>query len=591
MEKPSSSLSPLPHSIASSPDQNENDDNSSSSRGGVDEGTATFVPVNFSSTKQSQRQPLPKARSSSFSDSIDREQELVEKQQQQQQQKLKTSRSNEQSISCCSSNNMRHVSNTSTATTTTTTIISRCIEVPDTKRVERCLRLPEYGPNILFLSGGTAIRDLSTKLKYYTHHSIHLITPFDSGGSSAILRDHFDMLPSVGDLRNRLVALCDETSTNAAAITDLLSYRLHKHDNLLAYTEFQQILNGCHPIIRSISLPMRSVLIQHLHWFHNRIVMPDDNSTTTNNTNTNTNTNGTNANDKLFNFRGASIGNLIIVGCYVEHGYDIVTAIYWIGTLLGVKGKVRPITAANLHLRAYYKDGTIDIGQHKLGKYNTLIDRKKVNNTINSDKKKIIKIDFVESLQDAPDNNAESIECQIDMVSSELITSYADVICFPMGSFFGSIVVNLLPQGVGKAIVQRQCPKVYIPNTGYDPEMYGYSLSECINVIITTIQQDASRLDSGDVDSRNITTNVSDILNIVLVDTKNCEYSIAMDMENVKQQWPSIDIIDLCLVNNENDEKNDQTTSDDHGIASSEMKKQQFLDPTKVAEVLVTLGS
>ena len=79
--------------------------------------------------------------------------------------------------------------------------VARTLTCPDMVRVDRCLRLPEYGPKILFFSGGSAIRDLSSVLKNYTHNSVHLITPFDSGGSSAELRRAFDIV-SVGDLRN-----------------------------------------------------------------------------------------------------------------------------------------------------------------------------------------------------------------------------------------------------------------------------------------------------------------------------------------------------------------------------------------------------
>jgi hypothetical protein len=44
----------------------------------------------------------------------------------------------------------------------------------------------------------------------FTHNSIHLISPFDSGGSSAVIREAFDMM-AVGDIRNRLMSLADET--------------------------------------------------------------------------------------------------------------------------------------------------------------------------------------------------------------------------------------------------------------------------------------------------------------------------------------------------------------------------------------------
>ena len=66
----------------------------------------------------------------------------------------------------------------------------------------------EAGPAILFFSGGTALRGLSRHLLRHTRNSIHLSTPFDSGGSSASIRKAFHM-PAVGDLRNRLVALAD----------------------------------------------------------------------------------------------------------------------------------------------------------------------------------------------------------------------------------------------------------------------------------------------------------------------------------------------------------------------------------------------
>ena len=47
----------------------------------------------------------------------------------------------------------------------------------------------------------------------------------------------------------------------------------------------------------------------------------------------------------------------------------------------------------------------------------------------------------------------------------------AELICYPMGSFYSSLVANLLPRGVSRAIRANHCPKVYIPSTGRDPEV------------------------------------------------------------------------------------------------------------------------
>ena len=102
--------------------------------------------------------------------------------------------------------------------------VSRTATLPDRVRAERALRAPDLGPKILFFSGGTALRRLSRRLVRYTHNSIHVITPFDSGGSSAVLRKAFGM-PAVGDLRNRLMALADRSVQGNPEMFRLSAYR------------------------------------------------------------------------------------------------------------------------------------------------------------------------------------------------------------------------------------------------------------------------------------------------------------------------------------------------------------------------------
>ena len=63
--------------------------------------------------------------------------------------------------------------------------------IPDPILLERYARTPDIGPKILFFSGGSALQGLCRELVTYTHNSIHIITPFDSGGSSAVLRKKF----------------------------------------------------------------------------------------------------------------------------------------------------------------------------------------------------------------------------------------------------------------------------------------------------------------------------------------------------------------------------------------------------------------
>ena len=109
-------------------------------------------------------------------------------------------------------------------TPVTSTRLRRAAIIPDIVRVARYHRAPEIGPRLLFFSGGTALREVSQILTDYTHNSFHLITPFDSGGSSATLRRAFGMI-SVGDLRNRLLALADRKLRGHPEIYRLFAYR------------------------------------------------------------------------------------------------------------------------------------------------------------------------------------------------------------------------------------------------------------------------------------------------------------------------------------------------------------------------------
>src|SRR6056297_3502215 len=102
--------------------------------------------------------------------------------------------------------------------------VRRMARIPDPVRLERYRHAPELGPRLLFFSGGSALRTFSRRLVDYTHNSFHLITPFDSGGSSAALRKAFRM-PAVGDLRNRLMALADQTVRGNPEIYMLFAFR------------------------------------------------------------------------------------------------------------------------------------------------------------------------------------------------------------------------------------------------------------------------------------------------------------------------------------------------------------------------------
>ncbi|HOF03315.1 MAG TPA: YvcK family protein, partial [Atribacterota bacterium] len=78
----------------------------------------------------------------------------------------------------------------------------------------------EKGPRIVVIGGGTGLYTLLRGLKQFTSNITAVVTAFDSGGSSGILRDELGVLPP-GDIRNCLVAL----STEELLMKKLFQYR------------------------------------------------------------------------------------------------------------------------------------------------------------------------------------------------------------------------------------------------------------------------------------------------------------------------------------------------------------------------------
>lgn len=219
--------------------------------------------------------------------------------------------------------------------------ISRTVQIPDPLRVSRYHKIPELGPRVLFFSGGSAINGLSKTLKNYTHNSIHLVTPFDSGGSSAVLREAFAM-PSIGDLRSRLMALADESVLGHPEIYELFAYRLPLDESAKELCKrLDAMINGEYEKVACISNPMRQLICNQLGYF--RVAMPKD-----------------------FDLRGASIGNLILTGGYLNNHKELDPIIFLFSKLVNVHGTVKAIVNDNLHLYATLEDGSEVCGQHRL---------------------------------------------------------------------------------------------------------------------------------------------------------------------------------------------------------------------------------
>jgi len=274
--------------------------------------------------------------------------------------------------------------------------VRREVKLPDPECLELLRTAPALGPRLLFFSGGSALKKLSQKLVKYTCNSIHLITPFDSGGSSAGLREAFRM-PAIGDIRNRLMALADQSICGNPEIYRLFAYRLPSTASPRQLAgELKAMVGGCHELILAISSPMRKIIRHHLQLFDE--LKPAD-----------------------FNLAGANIGNLILTAGYLENRRHLDPIIYIYSKLAEVRGVVRPVVSSNCHLAAALSDGRILVGQHRItaGAYPCPGSR-------------IEKVFLVAGLAHVEDVTATvAVRSKI----CELIAG-ASLICYPMGSFF-----------------------------------------------------------------------------------------------------------------------------------------------------------
>jgi CofD-related protein of GAK system len=371
--------------------------------------------------------------------------------------------------------------------------ITRTVQLPDRVKLGRYLKTPELGPRILFFSGGTALTSTSRVIKRYTHNSIHLVTPFDSGGSSAKLRKAFSM-PSIGDLRSRLIALADENITGHPEVYELFTYRFPADQAAAALLEkLDLMIRGKDPLVAAISNPMRRLIRNQLGYF--REAMPEG-----------------------FDLRGASTGNLILAGGYLNNHKHLDPIIFLFSKLVNVLGTVLAVVNDDLHLAAELEDGSCVTGQHRLTGKEVA--------PLTSPVSRL----FLSSHPDKPVPAKAAMRKKYCRLLQQ-----AELICDPPGSVYTCLIASLLPTGVGSAIAATDCPKVYIPNLGQDPEQIGMTLDSSVLTLLDYLRADNP---AGCPNGK--------LLNFVLVDSKRGNYHSSLSA-TVMQEL-GVRVIDTRLI-------------------------------------------
>jgi len=291
---------------------------------------------------------------------------------------------------------------------------------------------------LVFLTGGTALNQLASCLAVNGLSAIHLVTVFDDGGSTGSLRQYLaevfkDECIAVGDIRNRLMALSCVSSEEAAYRYNLFAYRFaaNKPNNLL-WEKLSRVIRGkdgvikqCNiKVIQSVSSPL-SILVELL--------------------------------GPSFNLRGASLGNLILYGRYLLDG-EWTKTLDWAHEFLSACGQVLPITLESRYLAAILQNGDFIVGQEEITS-----EKDPLSSPIN-------RVYLCHS------HGTSAIEATAKLLhQSRQKLLDARVIVYSWGSFYTSIISNLLVDGLGEILLTSNVPKVLLLNPAVDAETNGFS--------------------------------------------------------------------------------------------------------------------
>ncbi len=306
------------------------------------------------------------------------------------------------------------------------------------------------GRPLVFFTGGTALRELARELAHHPCLTAHIVTTFDSGGSTARLRRAFAM-PAVGDLRNRLATLADVDACGTA-IVNCMETRLPDEGDP---DELRGLLAAMdspgHPVWKDVDAwsahSLRSCLQAFLQ------AMPRD-----------------------FDARHASLGNVCMAGKYLIEHRQLGAVLPLFGRLLHVRGRVLPIVEESLHLAARLEDGSLLVGQHLFKNLNSPV--REIFLTVHEPGRGAVHPEPCR-----PRAAASALACLLE----------AGLVCYPMGSFYSSVVANLLTDGVGHHVRGLNCPKVFIPNTGLDRELTGCPMECQLRVLADTLARDCRK--------------------------------------------------------------------------------------------------
>ena len=282
---------------------------------------------------------------------------------------------------------------------------------------------------LVFISGGSALNKIAGMLAESKLSTTHIISVFDNGGSTGLLRTYCGI--AVGDIRNRLVALGEKNNPIARTIGELFSIRLHgnKPRPVMRRT-VEELAEGSGEHLAALPAEISGDISGALKTLLSRL--PDS-----------------------FDWREGSIGNCILVGKYLQTN-DWTLTLDWAHQAVYSCGLVIPTTIESAHLGAYLINGTTIVGQNRL-----------------TDEAKPIRSPIERLLLFPTDqSSAKTARVSIHPRAREELQK-ARAIIYSWGSFYTSVLSAFLVDGLADAVLQSNVPKILLLNPQPDAETLG----------------------------------------------------------------------------------------------------------------------
>ena len=185
--------------------------------------------------------------------------------------------------------------------------------------------------------------------------------------------------------------------------------------------------------------------------------------------------------EKLMNYRfqtssdlnGHPVGNLLLTALINING-DMSSGIESLSKVFNLKGRVLPLTEESVTLKARMNDNQVVIGEHNITESRGIIKRISYTNKVHTN------------------------PLVLDAISD------TDLIIFSMGSLYTSLIPNLIPNDIKKAISMSKAKIMYVCNMMSQPgETDNFKASDHVKVINSYLKRnvDIIVVNDGEIDS------------------------------------------------------------------------------------------